>query len=184
MNLESVVRLHLIAVLITVGMSILPTSVNAAYDFEKFLGEYIGEGISHTDGVLTKRDLEVDIKPKGNGFVLTWVSVTHDGGKVKRKAYTIHFKPTKTSGLYGSGMRTDMFGNHVPMDPLKGEPYVWSRIIGDTLFVYALLITEAGGYEIQTYERTLAPGGLDLKYSSVRDGVVTKTVEGKLKRIE
>lgn len=184
MNLEKSVRLNFLAAFMTAGLSIFPASADAAYEYEKFLGEYFGEGISRTDGVLTKRDLEVNIRRKGNGFVLTWISVTHNGTKVKRKAYTIHFKPTGTSGLYGSGMRTDMFGNHVPLDPLKGEPYVWARIVGDTLFVYALLITESGGYEIQTYERTLASGGLDLKYSSVRDGVVTRTVEGKLKRVE
>lgn len=160
----------------------------AASPYDKFVGEYLGEGISEglseNGDELTKRDLRVEIKPKGEGFVVTWVSVTHkDNGKLKRKSYTVHFKPKGKSGLYGSAMRSDMFGNQVPMDPLEGDPYVWARISGDTLFVYALLITEEGGYEMQVYERTLSPNGMDLTYSRVRDGEMMRTVRGKLKRV-
>ena len=155
----------------------------AAYQYEKFIGEYLGEGITSEGEVLTKRDLSVEIKPKQEGFILTWVSVTHKkNGSLKRKAYTVHFKP-KGNGLYGSAMRTDMFGNQVPLDPLKGEPYVWARISGDTLFVYAMLITDEGGYEMQVYERTLTPGGMDLTYYRVRDEGIKRTVRGTLKRI-
>ncbi|MDX1529222.1 MAG: hypothetical protein R3337_11390 [Gammaproteobacteria bacterium] len=156
----------------------------AAYQYEKFVGEYLGEGITSEGEDLTKRDLRVVIKPKHESFVLTWVSVTHkNDGSLKRKSYTVQFKP-KGNGLYGSAMRTDMFGNEVPLDPLKGEPYVWARISGDTLFVYAMLITEEGGYEMQVYERKLTPNGMDLTYYRVRDGGVTRTVRGTLKRID
>ena len=160
-----------------------PAPSTAAYQHEKFFGEYLGEGISNENDDLTKRDLRVEIKPSRDGFILTWVSVTHkNNGELNRKSYTVHFKPKGKSGLYGSAMRTDMFGNQVPMDPLKGEPYVWARISGDTLFVYAMLITDEGGYEMQVYERTLTPDGMDLTYSRVRDGEVLRTVRGTLKR--
>ncbi len=156
----------------------------AAYQYEKFVGEYLGEGITSEGEDLTKRDLRVEIKPKQESFVLSWVSVTHkSNGSLKKKAYTVQFKPRGNSGLYGSAMRTDMFGNEVPLDPLKGEPYVWARISGDTLFVYAMLITEEGGYEMQVYERTLTPNGMDLTYYRVRDGGVMRTVRGTLKRV-
>jgi hypothetical protein len=156
----------------------------AANAYDKFVGEYLGEGISDQGDDLTKRDLGVEIKPSHDGFIVTWVSVTHrKDGKLKRKSYSVHFKPKGKSGLYGSAMRKDMFGNQVPMDPLEGDPYVWARISGDTLFVYALLITDEGGYEMQTYERTLTDGGMDLTYSRVRDGQVLRTVRGTLKRV-
>ena len=155
----------------------------AGYQYEKFVGEYLGEGITSDGNDLTKRDLRVVIKPNRDGFTLTWFSVTHKSdGTLKRKSYTVQFKP-KGSGLYGSAMRKDMFGNQVPMDPLKGEPYVWARISGDTLFVYAMLITDEGGYEMQVYERTLTPGGMELTYSRVRDGKVMRSVRGTLKRV-
>lgn len=165
------------------AFGVFPISSKATYEYEKFVGEYTGEGISQADGELTKRDFRVKIRPNGEGFILTWVSVTHDdGGALTRKAYTVPFKPKGKSGLYGSAMRTDMFGNQVPLDPLKGEPYVWARISGDTLFVYAMLITDEGGYEMQVYERTLTPTGMDLRYSRVRDGKILRSVEGTLKR--
>lgn len=174
----------LLFVLALILSGAFPLSAAAEYEYEKFVGEYMGEGISQSDGELTKRDFRVTIKPKGQGFVLTWVSVTRRvEGTLKRKSYTVQFKPKGKSGLYGSAMRTDMFGNQVPLDPLNGEPYVWARIADETLFVYALLITEEGGYEMQTYERTLTPVGMNLTYSRVRDGRILRTVEGTLKRV-
>lgn len=175
---------YILLVSIVFAFSAFPRSSNAAYSYEKFVGEYVGEGILHEDQHLTKRDLRVEIKPSRDGFSLTWVSVTHNiEGTLNRKSYTVQFKPKGESGLYGSAMRTDMFGNQVPLDPLKGEPYVWARISGDTLFVYAMLITEEGGYEMQVYERTLTPNGMELIYSRVRDGQMMRTVRGTLKRI-
>lgn len=156
-----------------------------ASEIDRFVGEYLGEGISQADGELNTRDLKVEIRKKNDGFVVDWVSVIRTGGgEIKRKAYSVYFEPSGKPGIYGSAMRTDMFGHRVPMDPLKGDPYVWARVTGGTLFVYALLITDAGGYEVQTYERTLIPEGMSLRYSRVRDGQVLRTVEGTLRRVD
>ena len=76
-----------------------------------------------------------------------------------------------------------MFGHFTPLDPMAGEPYLWAHLSDDTLTVQALLITEDGGYEIQTYERRLAPHGLDLTFSRVADGKVLKTISGVLRRV-
>jgi len=152
---------------------------------EKFYGEYEGGAISNTGGVLRNRDLRVEIRPHGKGFTVRWVSVTRKAsGRIKRKEYTIDFYPSRRDNIYASGMRTDMFGNAVPLDPMKGEPYVWARIEGDTLTVYALHVLDDGGYELQTYDRTVIPEGLDLKYSRVRDGEILRTVTGILRRVE
>ena len=48
-----------------------------------------------------------------------------------------------------------MFGHQVPLDPLKGDPYVWCRIVGRVLTLYSLQITDDGGYDLQIYERTV-----------------------------
>ncbi len=77
-----------------------------------------------------------------------------------------------------------MFGNAVPLDPLKGDPYVWARVHEDSLTVYALHVLEDGGYEMQTYARTRIPEGLDLKYSRVRDGEILRTVNGILLEVK
>jgi hypothetical protein len=156
----------------------------APADFEAFFGEYEGQAITdHSD--LRKRDLRVKISPYENGFTVNWISVTRkSNGKLKRKEYSINFHPTRRGNIYRSGERKDFFGNAVPLDPMKGDPYVWARIHEDTLTVFALHVLEDGGYEMQTYERRRIPDGLDLKYSRVRDGEILRTVRGTLAEVE
>lgn len=155
----------------------------AAQPYQKFLGEYEGSGLVDPDGTLQTRDLKVTISETESGFRVSWVSVSRgSGGTIKRKAYTIDFQPSKRDGVYSAAMRTDLFGNRVPLDPMAGDPYVWARIDGETLFVYAMLINEQGGYEMQVYKRTLTPTGLDLDYSRVSDGEVLRTISAELKR--
>ena len=79
-------------------------------------------------------------------------------------------------------MKRNVFGHEVPLDPMKGEPFVWGRIEGKTLTVFSLFIDEKGGYELQQYDRTLADGGLDLSFSRFRNGVKSRSVETFLKK--
>ena len=153
--------------------------------FSAFFGEYEGRSISSTEQGLSKRDLSVSIQPKGKGFNLKWTTITHKaGGKVKRKAYSIDFRPSRRPNVFASAMRTNKFGGSVPLDPLKGEPYVWGRLRGSTLTVQALMITDEGGYEMQVYERTLTETGLDLTFSRIRDGEQLKLIKGTLKKVK
>jgi hypothetical protein len=81
-------------------------------------------------------------------------------------------------------MGTNVSGNPVPLDPMKGDPYVWGRIAGDTMTVFALHINEEGGYELQEYHRTLSDGGLNLDYLRIRNGEKLKSVSTFLKKVE
>jgi hypothetical protein len=150
---------------------------------QRFFGTYAGEAISETGDDLDKRDINAEITPQGKGFKVRFTVVVKRGSdKPKRDEYTIAFLPSKRPNIYSSAMRTDVFGNAVPKDPLVGDPYMWARLDGNKLWRYALFVTESGGYEMQTYEYTLTPTGLDLRYSRVRDGEVLRTVTGKLKK--
>ncbi len=159
-----------------------------ADDIEPFLGEYRGHSISDTASGLQERDLSVVIRGKGRGgFVIEWTTVSRGStsGKLRKKSYTVEFIPTKRPNIYSSAMKTNLFGGREAMDPLKGDPYVWGRIAGRTLTVYALIITDEGGYEMQVYERTLTdPGRMDLEFSRVRDGRVLKQIHGTLERVQ
>jgi hypothetical protein len=149
-----------------------------------FFGEYEGESISETEDGLSARDLSVKIEPwRGQGFTVDWTTVIHAAGGTRRQSYSIDFQPSPRAGIYGSAMRKDLFGGKAPLDPLKGEPYVWARIDGDTLTVYSLLITEEGGYEIQEFDRTLTEGGMRLDFTRIRDGEKLRTIKGTLKRV-
>ena len=79
-------------------------------------------------------------------------------------------------------MALDAFGNAVPLDPMKGDPYVWARIQGQSLTLYALTVTEHGGYDLQVFDRKLVPGGMELKYSRVVDGQAQRAITGRLKK--
>jgi hypothetical protein len=169
------------ALLVCTTMALAATAEAAHPGIEAFYGEYEGEAVMDYHGELRKRDLRVKISPIKKGFTVNWVSVTRRAnGKLKRKEYSIDFHPTRRQSIYRSGERKDLFGNHVPLDPMQGDPYVWARVDKDTLTVYALHVLEDGGYEMQTYARTRIPEGLDLKYSRVRDGEILRTVTGIL----
>jgi hypothetical protein len=152
---------------------------------EPFFGEYRGKTISEEDGETTARDLGVSIEPDGEYFKITWSTATRRRaeGELKRKSYAISFVPTQRPEIYRSAMRTDMFGNRVPMDPLSGDPFVWCRIAGRTLTVYALLINDAGRYDLQVYDRTLVDKGLDLKFTRLREGDPPRILSAFLERI-
>ncbi len=150
---------------------------------EPFIGEYEGR-VKFIDGdIAVERDLGVKISKTKTGFNIKWKSTTRKPNKkLKAKEYTIDFLPTKRSNVFAAAMKTNVFGGKVPLDPMKGDPYVWSRITGDTLTLFALLVRDDGGYELQVYDRTLVADGLQLKYSRIRDGQPLRTIETLLRR--
>ena len=59
---------------------------------------------------------------------------------------------------------------------------MWARVLESTLTVYAMIITDTGAHDMQVYERTLAPGGLSVKFKRLRDEKPLQVVNGILKR--
>jgi hypothetical protein len=159
-------------------------SAAAAEPIQSFYGVYKGKSISVSDAELSKRDLAIEVVPHGRGFNLTWTTITYAEHNVPvRKTYSIDFVPTQRKGIYASAMRTDMFGHRVPLNPLEGDLFVWATLRGKTLSVYALMITLEGGYEMQTYHRTLTDDGMHLEFSRLRDGVPLRSITGTLARV-
>jgi len=162
---------------------LLAAAQASAADFEQFVGSYHGSAQVDSGGTSQKRDMSVTITSAGKGFEVNWKSISHRAdGRVKEKEYAINFLPTPRDGIYASAMGVDVFGNPTPLDPMKGDPYVWGRIAGDTLTVFSLLIDQNGGYEMQEYNRTLAAGGLDLDYQRIRNGEKLKRIRVFLKK--
>jgi len=165
-----------------------PPTVGQAATLEDFFGAY--KGVSVTKGPIGFEarylDLVIKEKEKGEkkeGFIIEWeTGIPRADGTYKYKSFKIHFLPTQRDNVYRSAMRRDMFGNQVPLDPLKGEPFFWSTLKGDQLTVYGIIINEDGSYELQAYERTLTEKGLDLRFYRVREGERTQVVDGSLKR--
>ena len=162
---------------------LLFTAVSWAAEFDRFVGVYSGSAQVESNGETSQRDMSVNIEAIDSGFRVNWKSISHKpDGRIKEKEYTISFRPTRRDGIYSSAMGVNLFGNPVPLDPMKGDPYVWGRIIGDTLTVFSLLIDQNGGYEMQEYNRTVTEGGLDLEYERIRNGEKLKSISVFLKK--
>jgi hypothetical protein len=147
----------------------LPATHAAAADrkISDFYGAYTGQSISLKGEGLSARDLSVRIKPNKQGFNLSWTTVTHKkGSSAVRKSYSIDFSKSPRKNMWGSAVRRD--------------PFVWATLKGDTLTVYALIITASGGYELQTYARTLTADGMRLNFTRLRDGERLKAITGVL----
>lgn len=160
-----------------------PLIAEAGDIIDPFIGEYEGRVKFVVGDREVERDLGVKISKTKKGFNIKWTATTRKpNGKLKTKKYTIDFIPTRRSNVFAAAMKTNVFGGKEPLDPMKGDPYVWSRITGDTLTLFALLVRDDGGYELQVYDRTLGTDGLQLKYSRIRDGQPLRTIETLLRR--
>jgi hypothetical protein len=163
----------------------MPSRAGEQLPISAFFGHFVGQSVDGDDQLVSPRDLSVTIGPVADGFNVSWDTTTRDaGGEARSKHYSIDFQRSDRPDVFRSGMRTDMFGHRVPLDPMSGDPFVWARLTGRTLTVYALLIRPDGGYEMQTYERTRTPNGLDLTFIRSRDGGATRTIHGVLKQVD
>jgi len=148
---------------------------------DAFVGEYRGSAKVESGSDSHQRDLDVEIQSTDKGFSVRWKTViSKSSGKVSSREYAVNFEPSGRSDIYASAMKPGLFGGSKPLDPMKGDPYVWARIEGSTLTVYAMLITDSGEYEMQVYERTLAAGGLKLNFTRYRRAQVLSHVEATL----
>lgn len=172
-----------LAILLAVSASTV--AAQQSRPIEDYYGSYVGQSISLNGAGLHARDLSVTIKPTKEGFNLTWVTVIHRRGKKsRRKSYSIDFTKTPREGIWGSAVRRDAFGGRRSVDPLREDvPFVWATLKGATLTVSALLIIEGGGYELQTYERTLIKEGMKLSFTRLRNGERLKQITGVMSRM-
>lgn len=156
----------------------------ARADVAAFVGTYSGSAeVTALDGTKIPRDMSVEISETKDGFRVQWTSITYRAdGEVRKKSYDIDFLESGREGVFAAAQRRNVFGHEVQLDPMKGEPYVWARIMGDTLTVYSLYVGADGGYILQQYDRTLADGGLNLRFQSIQDGEIQRAVETFLAR--
>lgn len=150
---------------------------------ERFYGHYKG----HADLVASLRkggrDLSVQVSPIDVGFKLVWsTTTTKSDGREKLKRYEVEFVRDTRPNLY------QLKSYHADVDAESAQaeaqyrPHAWAHIKDDTMTVQVLLISDDGGYEMQTYVRQLTVGGMDLTFVRVRDGVPYRVIEGRLTR--
>ena len=181
MSITALITHRFLTVLLA-GMVLLTTPA-FANSIDPFIGTFEGHAEFGDDGTTQRRDMSVEIAETDGGFSIEWTSVTYKpDGRTKEKSYTVEFQPSERDNIYASAMKANVFGKLVPLNPLRGEPFVWARIDGQTLTVFSLFINEAGDYEMQEYHRTLAEGGLQLEFRRLRNSAEIRTIETFLKR--
>ncbi|MBB94650.1 MAG: hypothetical protein CML68_08615 [Rhodobacteraceae bacterium] len=154
-----------------------------AAEVSDFVGSYMGTAEVQSGDEVQQRELSVEVAETKQGFRVDWTTITYRGdGRVKEAAYSINFVPSDRDDVFAAAMTKNMFGHDVQLNPMKGEPFVWARIIGDTMTVFSLFVDDEGGYEIQEFNRTLAEGGLELDFLSVRNGALRRRIETFLER--
>ena len=169
--------------LLAMGLILLGTLANAS-SVTPFVGDYTGSAnVVDEDGTATPRDMSVSIHEIRNGFNVSWTTTTYKlDGRVKQQKFSVDFVPSDRPDVFSAAMQRNVFGHEVPLDPMKGEPFVWGRIEGDTMTVFSLFIDAQGGYELQQYDRTLAEGGLNLSFSRFINGNKSRAVEPFLQK--
>ena len=163
--------MYWIALLVTaLGFSTIATAEQAT-DPEAFYGRYNGTAEAvNVQGWPTgvdRRDFDVEIGQADNGFFVAWTTVRKSIGRkeVRRDSTRIVFEPSGQSGIYVQKSAASELAHG----------FGWASISGRTLTVRVLGILR-DGYEIQSYERTLAKDGLQLFFRSDRNGSVSKIV--------
>ncbi|MDH3670399.1 MAG: hypothetical protein OES46_04470 [Gammaproteobacteria bacterium] len=101
-----------------------------------------------------------------------------------RKGLSITLIRTSRKNIFKSAMRRDLLGHAVPMNPLKGNPFVWARTAGDTLTVYVMRVTESGAQDLQIYKRWLTPQGMESEFGRFHDSEPITRISGVLEKAD
>ena len=158
--------------------------------FDPFLGVYVGsaEAGMNAEGQREVRDLDVTIARTDDGFRIISITVNHHGDRmapdVRRRSSVIAFTESDIDGVYQRAFERDVFTTRGEVNVVNGDPVQWARIADGTLLVYSFALEDDGYYEQAIYRRTLDETGLTLEFSSERAGEVSRTVSGRLIRVD
>ncbi|MHA1566739.1 MAG: hypothetical protein ACTSX7_15620 [Alphaproteobacteria bacterium] len=150
---------------------------------DAFYGQFQGSGIAQNEDSLyfgvTVRDVDVKIGALDQGFYVEWTSVIRSGGDpnnpdIRRRTARVDFAPGDRPGVFPAQNSGNL---------LAGEPVIWARLADQTLTIHVIAMAEDGGYQVQTYDRTLTGNGMELKFISIRDGEAVRQVTARLVKV-
>ena len=177
-----------VLVLIVVALSSNSSSAADA-KVEQFSGSWRGVALQITGdidlAVLTPGDLDLRIRPEGDGFRINWVAFSRgEGGEFKRAEAEAKFVPTDRPGVFAfatgdSSLLGWLFADPATGNPLQGETLLWARLQDQTLTVYSLAINSVGGFHIDRYAHTLTDRGTVVHYTLRIENDRILTIEGR-----
>ena len=162
----------------------------AAPDLEPFFGAYVGvaEVEDPKTGDVRQRDMDIVIEPyQDDGFMVHWINVTLVDGRrdlpgVERRVQTALFEKAEGRDMYVEVSEKNPFREREETEPMRGDPVRWASIDGNTLHVYAFVVTEDGAYELQIYDRVLTDKGIDIRFQRIVDDEVLRRIVGTTAR--
>ena len=162
----------------------------AAPDLEPFFGAYVGvaEVEDPKTGDVRQRDMDIVIEPyREDGFMIHWINVTLVDGRrdlpgVERRVQTALFEKSDDRDMYVEVSENNPFREREETEPMRGDPVRWASIDGNTLHVYAFVVTEDGAYELQIYDRILTDKGIDIRFQRIVDDEVLRRIVGTTAR--
>lgn len=162
----------LLYLLLVIGVANAKDASPDLIQISDFFGSFVGKTTDIKPNESTTRELTVNIKAYGTeGFIVDWSTIMNKiDGRLKKRTSTIAFQPTQRHGIFTSAMKRDVFGNEVPLNPFHGDPFVWATLKDKTLHIHRLYIKDSGGYELQSYRRSLNPEGMTIQFTRYRDG--------------
>jgi hypothetical protein len=174
--------------LLTVGLLVCSMAAGSAAEgsnsITPFFGMFKGESVTDPRGLLTTKDIDVEIWKTHQGFAINWHSVVVESGATKHASHEVRFERTHTSGIYRAHRPPDIMGNARSPDPIDGRPYYWARLVDNTLTVYLVQIALDGSVDLRIYLRKLAGNQIQLKLTRMRDGQPLAITHGVLMRKE
>lgn len=185
-------RAAFVLIAMVCGLIAVSRPASADQDVERFYGTYVGSAtVYDADGtVVEERDMDIVVQEaKRGGLALTWTNVTLVDGRrdvpgVQRRVDTLTLVPGDDLDIYLEDTRGSLFERRRDVDAMDGDAVRWARIDNGRLGVFSLVITEDGGYELQSYERILTDIGIDIDFRRIIDGQVVRRIEGTTVRVE
>ncbi|MGP1396343.1 MAG: hypothetical protein ACTS3R_12600 [Inquilinaceae bacterium] len=174
------------------GLIAVTPSAGANEDAEQFYGTYVGSAtVYDADGTMVEeRDMDIVVEAaKRGGLALTWTNVTLVDGRrdvpgVQRRVDALTLVPGDDLDIYLEDTRGSLFERRRDIEAMEGDAVRWARIDKGRLGVFSLVITDDGGYELQSYERILTDIGIDIDFRRIVDGKVVRRIEGTTVRVE
>ena len=181
------------AVLLVAAGSMAMAPARADDTIKPFVGTFAGTAdVEIKEGVTQKRNVRIIVKQTDRGFVVDWTTEFDKDGKTVKNRVAVEFAAVRNDKVkfhpsvkvFAAGMRRNLFGKRIPIDPLTGDPYYWASISKGTMRVYGVRVVEDGGWEVQIYERKIVPGGMHLTFKRIRNGTPLKDINATLKRVK
>lgn len=148
-----------------------------------FFGRFTGTGLSAGEDIdflgVTRRDLDIEIRPAGEGFTARWTTVLRTGPsreeiRTRRRESEATFTPVADRpGFYRGIASGDLF---------SGQTLMWARVRGTSLTITEITLMADGRLDQGIYVRTLTQAGMQLQFTRMIDGERSRIVRGRLSR--